>query len=50
MNFGSEYSFVPTAEKEEYELVSENVYNHAVVGYASASADYKDDGEVATSK
>jgi hypothetical protein len=48
MDFGSEYAFVPTARKEEYERVSENTYNHKVVGYASSrsSTHYKDDGEV----
>lgn len=50
MNFGSEYVFVPSAEKEEYELVPESVFNHTVVGYASTSADYKDDGEVQNEK
>lgn len=46
MDFGSNFAFVPSTAKEEYELVAESVFNHTVVGYASTSADYKDDGEV----
>ena len=46
MDFGSEYAYVPTAAEQEYELVPESVYNHTVVGYASKTGDYKDDGEV----
>ena len=49
MDFGSGYAFVPGASKEEYELISETIYNHKAptMGYASASNNnYKDDGEV----
>lgn len=48
MEFGSDYSFVPTTAKEEYELVPERVYNHVVVGYGAATPDHEDDGEVGT--
>ena len=47
MDFGSDYAFVPTSSKEEYELVPERVYNH-VIGYSAAMTNYEDDdGEVA---
>lgn len=50
MNFGSKYVFAPTAAPEEYELIPESTYKHEVKGYASTSADYKDDGEVCNKK
>ena len=47
MDFGSEFVFAPTAEKEEYDAIPESRYNHIVTGFASCqSADYVDDGEV----
>ena len=47
MDFGSKYLYSAADSKdEEYELISENVYNHEVTGYAPPTADYKDDGEV----
>ena len=46
MDFGSNFVFAPKTAQEDYELIPESTYNHVVKGYASTSADYKDDGEV----
>ena len=44
MEFGSDYVYAPTEQKEEYEYVPESVFNHT----ATKDDSYTDDGEVDT--
>ena len=50
MDFGSEFVYAPEKDDQEFDYIEETRYNHKTKGYSSVSADYKDDGEVSSTK